>query len=544
MKNDFFMLLRNNYALFVLIVISFFIYMPGLSGDFVWDDIFLVKDNHYLSIGNTIDFFTKGMIENTESQDNTIPLYRPMVLVVFSLLRHLWGNGPAAFHVLLLILHLTNVVLVYCFIRKVTTESFVAATFGAAMFALHPARVESVAWISGIPDPLVLFFLFGAMFAHISFTEKPNRWRYFFAALILFQMALWSKEVAILFPLVVLAYEQLYRKKINFQTTLIYVALAGVYLIARGVVLGASDKLNALSIPQPARIAEFILEYGQLLLLPFQLPYDLQIPENPVYSLLSWISVSLIASVTIFSWRCFKSDRRKTLVFSIIWIFVFFWPAVVFAIYMNGYAARYLYVPAVGAAVFASSLYGYVSEKSRILKACGIAFSTVVIIIFGTLSWREIPSWKDDGAFFSKVIIVSPENVAAYRGAGNFHLNRNDYTLAEKYFLMSLQKANTNQDRASAMLALGTTYGIDNKLELSEYYFVQSLKYSPNNSDSFMGLGNLALVRNRFPEAIYYYEKAVASRPNNIKASMNLAIAYEKIGDFDRSQSIKSSLKP
>ena len=155
--------LRQHFAFLALLLVSFIIYLPSLSGDFVIDDVPIIKDNPYIRDSSHIaSFFTKGVWENSAFEINNESMYRPMNLVPHLLNHAIWGNNPVGHHVFLLLLHLTNTCLVYVLLRKLVAGSAMAATFGAALFALHPTRVESVAWISGGVDPLVTFFLLGA----------------------------------------------------------------------------------------------------------------------------------------------------------------------------------------------------------------------------------------------------------------------------------------------------------------------------------------------------------------------------------------------
>lgn len=541
MKNSISTFLRNNLAILALLLVTFIVYTHSLKGDFVWDDISLIKDNPYVHGNHIVDFFTQGMASNTEAEDNTVALYRPLVLVFFSLCHGLWGNDPVGYHVLLVLLHLANVALVYIVIRKLTSESSIAATLGAATFALHPARVESIAWISGVPDPLANIFLLGAMLAYIAFREHPDKWRYLTLSLLCFQFALWSKEVAIMFPLIVVAYDLIYKRKTIWPASILYIVLLVIYFATRYFALGSATNSNIFSI-EFTRIVDFILGYSELLAYPVHIPYDMQIPEHPMAALLMWISAGAIALLAGYSWVTFNSDRKRALLFSAIWLGVFFWQAILITLSMNGYAPRYTYVPSVGAAIFAAILYGHTVENYPRLKASIMASFALSITFFGVITWSDIPIWRDEGSLFSKVVEVAPQNPVGYGKLGSYYLKQEDYGSAEKAFLSSLQNAKTGHDKVVSLLSLGTVYGITNKLEISERYLKEVLQITPRNSDALTGLGNLAGIQGRFTEAISFYEQAIAANPKNQQAAMNLVMAYEKNGQFDRAESVKRIL--
>ena len=551
MQNHLVSWLRNNLGLVALLLIAFVIYSPSLSGDFVIDDIPFVRDNPYIrDISHVTRFFTKGVWENSVHEINNEPLYRPMNLVPAMLNHALWGDNPVGYHVFLLLLHLANTCLVYALIRKVVKGSAMAATIGAAMFALHPAKVESVAWISGGIDPLVAFFLFAAMLAHRSFIDSlenksvghssKKEWRYLALSLVCFQLALWSKEVAFIFPLIVVAHDLVYRRKIHWLTVFLHGIVVAAYLIARSLALTRAGQLSAIDLSHFSRVIDFALGYSEMLVLPTHIPFYIQPPEHAVSSVLGIAGVIVIALLAVFSWRLFDISRRKDLAFSVVWTIGFFWPAILLAFYTDGfYAGRYLYIPAAGVAVFVAVSYDYINAAYPRFKALIMASCALIVASYGFVTWKEIPAWHDAGTIYGKIAQVAPENAVGFIGLGYFHISRGDYVAAERNFLLALQKANTLALREECLVVLGTINGINNNLDRSESYLQEAVKINPKNSEGWSGLGNLAWLRGHPDDAISFYEKALSARPNNYEAAMNLARAYDKTGQSQRGDLIR-----
>jgi protein O-mannosyl-transferase len=536
--------LRNNLGLVVLLIVSFFIYAPSMSGDFIIDDVPQVRDNPYIrDISNISRFFTKGLWENSALEVTTEKRYLPMTLVPMLLNYKLWGNNPFGYHVFLLLLHLANTCLVYALIRKLVTGSAMAATVGAAIFVLHPTKVGSVAWIIGGVEPLVTFFLLGAMLAHQSFVNSFNNkkeWRYLLLSLICFQLALWSKEVAIAFPLIVVTYDLIYRKKIDWPAAFLHTLVVVVYLIARSLVLGETGKTEGIDVSQFSRAIDFALGYSELLVFPIDVPFYLQPPEHSVSSVLGIVSAIGIVMLAGFCWRAFDMGRRKAFAFSVIWMIVFFWPAIILAFYTDGYySPRYLYVPSVGVAIFVAVFYDYMNAAYPRLKTPIMVSCALIVASYGLATWKEIPVWHDNGMIYRRITEVAPENAVGFIGLGQFQFNRGDYVAAERNFLLALQKAKTPELRVESMVVLGTINGINNNLDQSESYLQEAVKIDPGNSEGWSGLGNLAWIRGRPYEAISFYEKALSVRPNNYEAAMNLAIAYDKTGQSQRGDLVR-----
>ena len=537
-------LLRKNLSLVVLLTLSFVIYAPSLSGDFIIDDIPQVRDNPYIrDISSIPRYFTKGLWENSALEITTEKRYLPMTLLPMLLNHKLWGSNPFGYHLFLLLLHLANVFLVYALIRKITSGSAIAATVGAAMFALHPSKVGSVAWIIGGVEPLVAFFLLCAMLAHLSYANSQKnyrQWRYLVFSLVCFQLALWSKEVAVAFPLIVAAHDLIYRKKIDWLTGFLQIMIVAVYMVARSLVLGGAGVAEGIDFSQISRAIDFALGYSGMLMFPFNIPFYILPPEHSVSSALGWVGAILMVVLAGFSWRAFDTDRRKVFVFSLVWALVFFWPAILLAFYTPGfYAPRYLYVPSVGAAIFVAVFYDYVNAVYPRLITPFAAICTLIVASYGYLTWKEIPVWHDNGTIYKKVADEAPENAVGFLGLGQYYLNHDKYSEAERNFLLALQKAKSPKSCVECLVALGTINGINNNLSQSEYYFQQVVKIDPGNSEGWSGLGNLAWIRGQTDQAITFYEKALSIRPNNYETAMNLATAYDKTGQTQRADLIR-----
>jgi len=537
-------LLRNNLGLVVLLTVSFVVYAPSLSGDFIIDDIPQVRDNPYIRDFSSIPrYFSKGLWENSALEITTEKRYLPMTLVPMLINHKLWGGNPFGYHLFLLLLHLANAGLVYALIRKMVAGSAMSATFGAALFVLHPTKVGSVAWIIGGVEPLVTFFLLGAMLAHRFYADNPTfnyRWLYFGASLICFQLALWSKEVAIAFPLIVAAHDLIFRKKIDWLTFFLQLLIVAAYMVARRLVLGEGGVAEGIDISQLSRAVDFALGYSEMLVFPIHVPFYILSPGHAVSSALGIVSAIMIMLSAGYCWLSFDIDRRKVFAFSVVWAIVLFWPAILLSFYTEGfYSPRYLYLPSAGVAIIAAVFFDYIKDVRPRLNSPVIVSCALIIASYGFFTWKEIPVWHDNGRIYQKVTEDAPENAVGFLGLGQFHFNRGEYAEAEKYYLLALKKANTPQSRVEPLVALGTINGINNNLAQSESDFQEVVKIDPGNSDGWAGLGNLAWIRGRPDQAIAYYEKALSLRPANYEAAMNLANAYDKTGQAQRAELIR-----
>ena len=528
--------LRNNVGLLAVLFVAFLVYVPSLNGTFVVDDVPFIKNNPYLrDVHSIAAFFTTSTWGNSALENNSVPMYRPVDLLVELVNRALFGDNAFGYHGFQLLLHLANTCLVFSLVRSLVPGSAFAATMSAAVFALHPTRVESVAWLSGLPDPLAAFFLLLALVAHRSFTEHTGRWWYVAVSLLCFQLALWSKEVAVVFPIVVVAHDLIYRRKIHWPTAVLHGAVVLAYLIARSAALGTAGSPGMVQVSGLARVMDFSSGYSELLVLPLVVPFYLQPPGHSVSSATGAIAMIAVAALIAFFWRTSHGARRKDLTFSLCWAVAFFWPAILMMFYRGGYySARFLYIPSIGVAVAVGAFYEHVGATYARARISLVAAGMSLLLAYGFVTAREIPAWHDDEAIYGKMARNAPESSSGFAGLGQFYLLQENYPAAERNFLLALERTTTRQERASVLVALGTIQGMSNNLAVSERYLKEAVEVDPSTSDGWAGLGNVAWIEGRMPEAITCYEKAVSLRPGNYEATMNLAMAYERVGQQQR----------
>ena len=198
--------LALGYPQFWLVVLCLLVLGRGLTGDFVMDDIPVIQENSKITELKYIPgYFTDSVWGNTDLGDQVNLggnlLYRPLFLLNLNMGYQLWGTSQLGFHALNLLLHCINTVLIfYIVIGLLPARNRMAAFLGAALFAVYPVHVESIAWIAGLTDPLVSLFLFSSflMYRRYVGTGKPH---FALLALTCYAAGLLSKEVAIFFPL-------------------------------------------------------------------------------------------------------------------------------------------------------------------------------------------------------------------------------------------------------------------------------------------------------------------------------------------------------
>src|SRR5580765_2325704 len=167
-------------------------YQPAWRAGFVWDDDAYVTQNPLLTAPD-------GLKRIWLSQDSPSQ-YFPLVYTTFRIERSLWGLNPAGYHWVNILIHAVNGLIAWRLLRRLAIPG---AWLAAALFALHPVQVESVAWITERKNVLSLFFFLLALLAWVEFARPERargRWRFYGLALLCYMLALFSKTVACTLP--------------------------------------------------------------------------------------------------------------------------------------------------------------------------------------------------------------------------------------------------------------------------------------------------------------------------------------------------------
>jgi hypothetical protein len=192
--------------LFVAIVIA---YQPAWHAGFIWDDDRYVTDNPLLSTKD-------GLLQIWFSPKYTPSQYFPLTYTALRIEHSLWGLNPAGYHWVNILLHAVNALMVWQLLKRLSVPG---AWLAAAIFALHPVQVESVAWISEQKNILSLFFILLALRAWIEFVEeRPKRlWRWYCLTVIFFALALFSKTTACTLPAALILILWLKERRIDWR---------------------------------------------------------------------------------------------------------------------------------------------------------------------------------------------------------------------------------------------------------------------------------------------------------------------------------------
>lgn len=526
-----------------LVVLCIVVFARGLSGGFVMDDWPVIKDNSKITEAKYIPgYFSRGVWANTDLAEQVglsgATLYRPLFLLTLNLAHHLWGDigfpekGALGYHLLNLSLHSINTVLLFFLIVGLlpATSRNGAALLGAALFAVHPVHVESIAWIAGLTDPLVAFFLLSSLLFYRRYTTGGHIGAAIFA-LLCYAAGLLSKEVAVLFPLLIMAHDRLLAGRFHFRRYLPYAVLLVLYFIARNTALNGSD-WSRFDVGNWPLLLEFTTRYLQLLLLPWPLEYYYDPPATRFFSIIIGGGILLAALITLL--RALRRGHAYALpAFALSWTVVTLLPALPIALMDPPvFATRVLYLPSVSVALLAAWLYTVASARRPQLASAG----TIVVFVFAIMSIIEVADWRNDKTFYARAIQTSPQSFKPYAGLARAQEREGNSVQAIESYLKAAGLAGQIPGQLDFLESAARLYGQGGDIAASERLYHDIVQRAPKRSSAWVGLGNNALARRQLQEALNYYQQAYQADPRNTVASHNLALVHQNLGNLERAR--------
>ncbi|HXW13002.1 MAG TPA: tetratricopeptide repeat protein [Terriglobia bacterium] len=526
----------------LLFLTTYVVFCGTLSNLFVHDDIPQVLENPYLrNVGLWTRIFTGSVwsFRGPAQRDN---MYRPLQFITYWALYRLKGPDPFVFHLALLLLYAAAVWLVFRLACELLPNSLVAFV-GAMLWALHPLHVETVAWISALPDlGAAFFYLFGfLLFVRAERSEDRQVGRHILAAAVFFP-ALFFKEMALTFPLLILVYWFFFPGKNSWKSKVLYwvffaVAVAG-YLAIRIAVLGRFSESANLFHPswRMGAVAVGLLgQHTRLFFWPLHLSifrsFDL---AASLHSL--WPVVALLILVG----ALFLRKREPMLGFLVIWWAVTLLPCLDVRQVNLPVADRFSFLPSVGPCLaLAYFALDWLPRHVPRLKPTPVLVSALglLMILWTVQDVRSIARWHDNVMLWEQAYLTSPNSALAHmlRGVvlqqrdGKMDAAAQEYRLAIKLNLASERPlVGVTTD---CYVLLGQVANIQGRMQEAVDDYNYAIKVAPGNGLAYKSLGIVYFPRGDYAQAKGYFEKAVALAPMDLESRFFLGTCYLKLGE-------------
>ena len=556
---------RNWYIYLFLIAITVAVYCRVTSFDFVnYDDGVYVITNSHVKAGLTLANIRYAF---TFTQDaNWIPLTWISLMLD-------GGSDPGVYHRTNLILHVVNSLLLFALLETLTAMRWRSAIV-AALFAIHPLHVESVAWVSERKDLLSTFFLMLTLLAYVAYVRKPTPRRYA-AAVVLFALGLMSKSMLVTLPLVMLlldfwplgrmvqapkpraqnreracdgphssiAIRGLFVEKLPFFVLSAAISITTYLAQKHG---GAVGTLEAF--PLGVRLANAFVSYfaylGKMVW-----PVDLaSLYPHPGRSIPVWRVAACavgFAAVTIGAIRAAR--KRPYLTVGWLWYAITLIPVIgIVQVGRQAMADRYTYVTLIGIFVAVVWTVCDLMPHSRARTPVLATAAAGVILALSLRAHSQTLVWSDNITFFTHAVNVTRDNRIASHNLVLAHKDVGDKLFEEKRLdeaVYHFRKALAIDPKMAMIHAktvayirnrLGTAYGMQGKLDSAREQFLAAVRADENCADALCNLTKMALDAGNLPEAVRYAERANSIAPNNPAVRRAVAVVNSLRGSAPR----------
>jgi tetratricopeptide (TPR) repeat protein len=582
-------ILTESRALFLTIAATVLVYANSLSGAFVFDDTKQIVGNpalHFWSnifraFSNDVWSFQRG----TLSKDIPPPYYRPLFTIYLTLNYQLFGLWQPGWHLMNLMVHTGATVFVYYLLRRLSGDVLIAS-LTALLFGLHPAHVESVSWISGIPDPLAALFYVPSLIWYVRYRDEGGS-KWLTASVVAYGLAALCKETPLALPLVFIVWELTQSrsgKKFGPKLREIawrlipYGVVAAAYLILRVSVLGRLSWKHPFMarVPNEAiwmTVPYVFVNYLRHLIAPFRLSLIygtsfIMSAGDPRFLIPTGLLLVLAAILWVYRK---KLDANLWLALAL--IIAPLLPVLNLKVFHYEYIIqdRYLYLPSIG---FCSLIVLLIVRLTRGNQQLTMAIAGIIILAFGVSTVLQNRVWHDAGALWQRAILYAPNSWSTHYNLGLAYLNskQNDQALQqlEEAKRLNPNEATVYNNLALAQAALGdlngaianskqalaldpTTLEAHNNLgaflyQQREYSaakneFAIVLGRDPESVSAHFNLGRTLAAMNDNPAAIREFESLLALKPDDIEARYQLGLSFAAAGKkADAVREIKRAL--
>lgn len=521
--------------MFLIVLACLAVYIPAMRGGFIWDDNVYVQNNPMLSSGN-------GLRKIWFSFDQPSQ-YFPMVYTSFRFEYALWEVDPLGYHITNIVLHAINALLLWWVLRCL---SIPGAWLAAAIFALHPVHVESVAWITERKNVLMAFFSFLSLLAWMRFADRSHRsqlaWPIYVLSLLLYIMALLSKTTACTLPAALVLLLWLKNISIDIKrwlqiTPYVLVGLAigiltvwyehhhqgtamlklGMNPIERMLIAGRALWFYVGKLAWPVNLA-------------FSYPYwKIDVTDPLQYG---WLLACLFVACGMWRWR----DKLGRAPIAAITFFVatllpmlgFFSLFTFFYAYV---ADHYQYVASIGPiAMIAGAGYRTADRFGVWVKGVAIIIAAFVLMTLGILTWRQAHIYRDLETLWRDTLKKNPKSWMAHTNLGNVLLSQKEFDEAISHYRRALR---FKPDNARAHSGWGCALESQDKIDEAISHFNQALRIKPDWYVPYYNLGRIFRSQGRINEAINKWERSLQLRPDHAKAHFSMGLAMVELGKFD-----------
>ena len=516
-------------ALGLLVVVS---YLPAmLWGGFVWDDNICIKVDPVRDVSGLWQIWFSPSALEAEGH------YWPLVYTTFWLEHKLWDFEPTGYHIVNVLLHLANTLLVWHLMRRLAVPG---AWVVAAVFAVHPLHVESVAWVIERKDVLSGLFYLAAAAMWMRFVEQPNPRRYA-GSLALYAAGMLSKSIVVTLPVALLLWHWWKQGRVTSTDLWRLVPFFAVGLVITVGDLSFYRSWGAVSFDysfteRTLIAARALWFYAGKLLWPTNLAVIYSLWDIRVADPLAWgylvAAVALAVALWHFRHRLGRGPLAGALFFA-----VTLSPILGFVDY--GYmqfafvADRFQYLAGIGvmAVVIGAASYG-VRRLPDLWQKGALVVAAGVIVVLGVMTWRQASIYRDGETFYRHIIALNPQARNAHLNLGKNLEIQGRYEEALAAYRVDVEQ-HPNYEVHSR---LGVVLNELGRFKEAETHLRRAIALNPQARSAHLNLGVVLYKQGRYEEALAPARAAAEQRPDSFQAHANLGSVLIELGRFEEAE--------
>jgi Tfp pilus assembly protein PilF len=521
-------------------------YLGTLAYGFVYDDVLQIFQSPALREWRYLpQYFTSHVLAALYPGAGG-NYYRPLLMLWLRLNYVLFGPEPAGWHATTVLCHAFATYLVFRVAQHVTNDRTVAFS-AALLFGVDPAHIESVAWISGVSDPLMACFMLGSLSTFFDW-RKSGKISPAVYSLLLFGFALLSKETAVVLPVLIFvwvvvepqtagvlapAVDRVWRA---IRESARYVLVAVLYLAARFWALhGFSHPAISLSWTQVFLTWPAVLWfYARHLVLPTGLSefYSLNYLDHATAHGF-WLPLAMLAIVLVVSWLWIRAlSQRSAAWIAVALIVLPLLPVLDLRSLTVGDIVhdRYLYLPSVGFVLLVALSLREIERRMPEFHAVSLplAGTGVIALVFAVLTVTQQRQWTNDIQLYTRGVESAPDNLTARDNLANALMAANQPEHAIPMYLEVLKR---NPGFWRSNYNLGFAYYKTGNPAAAEDYLKRAIQIDRRDSDEFIYLAIAELQLKKLPEAAENARQAIARNPHARGYHFVLGLIEEAQGD-------------
>ncbi|MBW2740291.1 MAG: tetratricopeptide repeat protein, partial [Deltaproteobacteria bacterium] len=500
--------------------------------DFIWfDDKPYVTENRHVQSGLTVKSFIWAFTTFDASN------WHPLTWLSHMLDCELYGLNPMGHHWTSLQIHIANTLLLF-FILQYMTGALWRSAFVAALFALHPLHVESIAWVAERKDVLSTFFGMLALLSYCRYAKQPSLAGYLLIILFL-SMGLMAKPMLVTLPFLLLLLDFWPLERLRFVTVfrlvLEKIPLFVPVIISSCLTFMAQQSSGAVksleSFPLTVRAANAFVSYASYAVKAIW-PHNLTVfYPHPGNSLPLWQvfgAILLVGGASVLAIRSLK--KYPYIAVGLFWYLGTLVPVIgLIQVGPQAMADRYTYIPMTGLFIIIAWGFSDLSTKWHYRKIVLTLFAVIILSVLAVSTFFQLGYWRSSIALFEYAVNITENNYLAHNNLGAALLEKGKFDKAVLHIKESLR---IEPGCKAALYNLGAALSAQGKLDKAVLHYNDVLKINPEDAIVHNNLADVLSGQGKLDEAVLHYNKALKINSDHADAHCSLGSLLARQNKF------------